>query len=231
MLNIGDIVKPKEGFKGSKYIFKIEERDENNYPYMYKLGRVGQELDPAYGPVDFQNNIIREAEYLSWAEEELELIKPFFDMMPYKITQNRLEEMMPSIFKSKEDNMKILDIYAERKELERDTKLEEEKEKIIEEDEIRKIIKEMENQVNTILENEDRENECFVFSKGNKDLLTNASKEKLEKLKIEYEKEKNEVCKTIDEIKALFELTEDYEERMKILKKYDIIGKDGKLTI
>ena len=74
-----------------------------------------------------------------------------------------------------------------------------------------------------------------VIIHGDKMKVTKAMsdymEEKLEKLEAETDKERDKLHDNIEEIKALFELTEDYEERMKILKKYDIINKDGKLTV
>ena len=233
MLNIGDIVKPKKGFKGSRYMFKIEERDESNYPYMYKLGRVEQELDPAYGPIDFQGDIIREVEHLNWDENELELIAPFYDVQPlYKtipiINPGGWVSHQENSVKNEEDNMKILEIYKERKEEAIVKDFEKKKEAILAEDEIQKIINEMVHQVNSIFENEAREDRLYIDSKN---FCQEKTMDKLDELDEEKEDEILQLNKTIEEIEALFDLTEDYEERMKILKKYDIIGKDGKVSI
>ena len=177
MLNIGDIVKPKEGFKGSKYMFKIEERDESNYPYMYRLERVEQELDPAYGPIDFQRDIMREVEHLCWNENELELITPFYEVKPLVIKNKNLFndlkieepdgkdlEFFKTMVKGEFNNMKILDIYKERKEEAILKDYKEKEKKILEEDEIQSIIKEMTEQVNAILKNENRTDFFYVES-------------------------------------------------------------------
>lgn len=241
MLNIGDIVKPKEGFKGSKYMFKIEERDESNYPYMYRLERVEQELDPTYGPTDFQRDIIREVEHLSWDENELELIIPFYEVKPLVIKNKNLFndlkieepdgkdlEFFKTMVKGEFNNMKILELYKERKEEAILEDYEKKEEAILAEDEMQKIINEMTNQVNALLESENRTDFFYVESEG---FTLTETNEKLDKLNEEKEDEILQLNKTIEEIEALFELTEDYEERMKILKKYDIINKDGKLNI
>jgi hypothetical protein len=233
MLNIGDIVKPKKGFKGNKYMFKIEERDESNYPYMYKLGRVEQELDPTYGPIDFQGDIIREVEHLNWDENELELIAPFYDVQPlYKtipiINPGGWVSHQENSVKNEEDNMKILDIYKERKEDAILEDYEKKEEAVLAEDEMQKIINEMTDQVNALLESENRTDFFYVESEGFTLTKTN---EKLDKLNEEKEDEILQLNKTIEEIEAMFELTEDYEERMKILKKYGIIDKDGKMSL
>jgi hypothetical protein len=241
MLNIGDIVKPKEGFKGSKYMFKIEERDESNYPYMYRLERVEQELDTTYGPIDFQRDIIRDVEHLSWSENELELIAPFYDVKPLVIKNKNLFndlkieepdekdlEFFKTMVKGEFNNMKILDIYKERKEEAILEDYEKKEEAVLAEDEMQKIIKEMTDQVNALLESENRTDFFYVESEG---FTLTETNEKLDKLNEEKEDEILQLDKTIEEIEAMFEMTEDYEERMKILKKYGIINKDGKLNI
>ena len=226
MLNVGDIVKPKEGYKGSRYIFGIKKIDESNFPYMYQLERIEQELDPVFGPIDFQNSIINETEHLGWAEEELELITPFYDIP--KINPGGWVLRQENSVKNKEDNMKILDIYKERKEEAILKDYEEKEKKILEEDEIQSIIKEMTEQVNTILKNEGRKDKLLADVEG---FCLEETSKKLAELNEAKTNEIAESDKIIEEIKALFELTQDYEERMKILKKYDIINKDGKLTI
>ena len=124
-------------------------------------------------------------------------------------------------------NMKILDIYDARKRGQIEAEFKNKKDKILEQDEIQKIIKEMTKQINTILENEAREDRYWA---GGLDLYQEATTDKLDDLEEEKEKKLNELRSTIDEIKALFELTEDYQERMKILEKYGII-KNGKVNI
>lgn len=246
---------------GKKYKFKITEVKEAFNPAcinVYKIERDKQcSLDPVYGPYDYQLKKIYEIENTIWDEDELEPInsfpkgyefkevyveEPFYPEGPapdkpqeIKVSGKNLfdgGELMYNYYKNiKEDKtMKILDIYRERKEFEINQNYIKNRNEIIKEDEIQKIIREMELQINTILDIEERLDRVD-FSSRNEELLTNVSKEKLEKLEAETDKERDKLHDNIEEIKALFELTEDYEERMKILKKYDIINKDGKLSI
>ena len=243
MIHIGDIVRPIESCIGHQFEFVV--RYDSPLP-KFKLKATNNIIDPMYGPYEKQMEEMKRAEELEWCANDLELVKngptlsqaleanhilfeeflssdDVVDSLAYAI-----EEYNKNI---KEDKtMKILDIYRERKEFEINQNYIKNRNEIIKEDEIQKIIREMELQINTILDIEERLDRVD-FSSRNEELLTNVSKEKLEKLEAETDKERDKLHDNIEEIKALFELTEDYEERMKILKKYDIINKDGKVSI
>ena len=123
--------------------------------------------------------------------------------------------------------MDIWEVYKERKvEIFRKILLEA-KEKVKKEDEIQSIILEMTNQVNTILENQGRK----IKYEFEPNLITLETEVKLDELEKKYHEELEELRSTLEEIRALFELTDDYNERIKILKRYDIINKNGKLNI
>lgn len=130
---------------------------------------------------------------------------------------------------NKEKNiMKILRIYKERKKEGLKEYFESETNKIKDEDTIRNILIDTENQINAILENEGK------FSRATFSDFTYFTKEtddKLNKLREEYYNQSEQLEKTIEEIEALFEMTDNYEERIKILKRYGIVGKDGKLNV
>lgn len=126
-----------------------------------------------------------------------------------------------------ENEMQILDLYKERKVKVLDKVLLEAKEKVKKEDEIQSIILEMTNQVNTILENQGRK----IKYEFQPNLITLETEAKLNELEKKYYEEVANLRSTLEEIRALFELTDDYEERIKILKKYGILNKDGKLSI
>lgn len=124
--------------------------------------------------------------------------------------------------------IKLLEIYRERAKEKIDDNYVTEKCKILKEDTIQNIIEEMENQVNAILESEQTKAEFQV----RKDyMVTKETQEKLKKLDEDTKLKNEKLSNTIGEIYAMFELTENYEERMKILKKYGIINKDGRLNV
>jgi hypothetical protein len=243
MLNLGDIVRPIEGYVANEYLFKIKSKVYTSVPlckWQYKIERLTAEL-PNIGNIAEELNLIQKAENLCWDEDELELISSFYPIEPAQDKPQEIKvsgknlfddgELMYNYYKNiKEDNkiMKILELYKERKEEAIVKDFEKKEEAILAEDEIQKIIKEMVHQVNSIFENEAREDRLYIDSKN---FCQEKTMDKLDELDEEKEDEILQLNKTIEEIEAMFEMTEDYEERMKILKKYGIINKDGKLSI
>lgn len=247
MIHIGDIVRPIESCIGHQFEFVV--RYDSPSP-KFKLKATNNIIDPMYGPYEKQMEEMKRAEESEWCANELELVKngptlsqaleanhiifeEFLQNEKYRhnalniLTENLCE---CNINNNEEDNknMKILELYKERKEEAILEDYNNQRDKILAEDEIQKIIKEMVHQVNSIFENEEREDRLYIDSK---DFYQEITMDKLDELDELKENEVAELDKTIEEIEALFDLTEDYEERMKILKKYGIINKDGKLSI
>lgn len=239
MFKIGDIVRPKIGFIGHEYCFKIIEVEMNPFDEdSYKLQGIKQDFDPIYGSTSFQVNIIDKVEQLWWKENTIELtsnVKLRYDASNINVSDYKgivLEKMEKEILKlndkvKEEKEMNILEIYKERKIKTLEKEFSEAKKVAIEEDEIQKIIIEMTNQVNTILENEDSDTRY----ESHPNLYTSKTEAKLNKLNDKYHEQIEELRSTLDEIRALFELTDDYNERIKILKNYDILDKKGKLNV
>ena len=239
MFKVGDIVKPKKGFIGHGYCFKIIEVEMNPFEDdLYKLQGIEQEIDLRYGSEQYQIYKIKQAEHLWWKENEIELtsnIKLRYDAPNINVSDYKsivLDEMERNLLKLKNkikegNEMQILDLYEERKTkliIDEYSKAEKEAKK---EDEIQRIILEMTNQVNTILENQNKK----ITYEFEPNLITLETEIKIDKLKDKRHEQIEELRSTLDEIRALFELTDDYNERIKILKRYDIINKNGKLNI
>jgi len=248
MFKIGDIVRPKKGFSGHNYCFKIIESEINPFDYnLYKLQRIEQSLDPTEGPLNLQLKTIRNVETTFWKEKELELTSTaklrynvsnlddindiaetnseFLNQYAKKLRKEC--EVKINKMNEEENEMQILDLYKERKSKVLEKKLLEAKEAVRKEDEIQSIIIEMTNQINTILENQDSDTRY----ESHPNLYTSETEKKLDELNQKYYEEIETLRSTLEEIRALFELTDDYNERMKILKKYGILNKDGKLNV
>lgn len=222
MFKIGDIVRPKAGMIGDRYLFKIHKilHSLDNNDVKYKLQRIEQELDPIYGKIKEQLKIIYTVESVRWSNEELRYA--FCHSTEFKKTKIKIDKI------NKEENeMQILDLYEERKVKALEKEILEAKSKVKEQDEIQSIILEMTNQVNTILENQGRKT-IYEFEPN---LITLETEAKLDELEKEHHKQIEELRSTLREIRALFELTDDYNERIKILKNYDILDKKGKLNV
>ena len=123
------------------------------------------------------------------------------------------------------NNMKILDLYRERKNFKIQNDFLINKDKILEEDEIQKIFKEMINQVNVILENEGSKPVNMELPVQYKEFLTAKTNEKLHKLEVETDMLKDKIYSDYEEVKAMLSMTNDYQEQIKILKNYGIIDK------
>lgn len=247
MFKIGDIVRPKKYFKGHNYCFKvIEIQKEPFVKDLYRIQRIEQELDGDYSPT-FQLNTIKTVEQCLWEEDELELTSnvelrynvanlddindivetnsEFLNQYAKKLRKEC--EVKINKMNEEEEEMQILDLYKERKSKVLEKELLEAKEAVRKEDEIQSIIIEMTNQINTILENQDSDTRY----ESHPNLYTAETEKKLDELNQKYYEEIETLRSTLEEIRALFELTDDYNERMKILKKYGILNKDGKLNV
>lgn len=126
------------------------------------------------------------------------------------------------------NNMKILELYRERKfsKIQNDFFIN--KNKILEEDEIQKIFKEMINQVNVILENEGSKPVDMELPVQYKEFRTAKTNEKLHKLEVETDMLKDKIYSDYEEVKAMLSMTNDYQEQIEILKNYGIIDKKTK---
>lgn len=216
MLEIGNIVTPK-GYN-CNILFKIIDKKDTRFENgpIYYLQRITQFLDTIYGPIKDQLDFIFYVENTYFKEDDLKLI-----------TKNAIKFDKSLNFKEGDNKMDILDVYKERKRKALDKELLDAKENVKKEDEIQNIILEMTNQVNTILENQGRK----IKYEFEPNLITLETEAKLDELNDKYYKQIEELRSTLEEIRALFEMTDDYNERIKILKRYDIINKNGKLNI
>jgi hypothetical protein len=252
MLRIGDIVTPKEPYIGYGYMFKIVDyadcSDMNPFEdNKYLIKRVCQKLDPIRGPFDKQIRKMDYAEMVHWLENDLELLEitnqvgPTPDF-PISIQNQKIEKITFSKeilgetyinidankiqIKNKEeiDMKNILDIYKERKIKLIENKYKKLKEEIEENDEIQKI---MEETIRLIQDTDPNRKFPQVFYNS----FTTETLEKEKEIDNEYKEEINALNYLIEEVEALFLLTSDYTERIKILKDYEILNKKGKLNI
>lgn len=239
MFKVGDIVTPKETCIGNGYYFQVEQIELSPFDdNTYKLKRIEQKLDPLKGSIPSQLNTIKSVEFALWKEEDLYTVKTLdstttLRISPYDVSTSiksyNLEGIKESINKTnkEESKMQILDLYEKRKTkliIDEYSKAEKEVKK---EDEIQSIILEMTEQVNTILKNQNKK----ITYEFEPNLITLETEIKIDKLKDKRHEEIENLHSTLDEIRALFELTDDYNERIKILKNYDILDKKGKLNI
>ena len=131
-------------------------------------------------------------------------------------------------------NMEILKIYKERKNTQLLNDYEKELAKINQENPFEIIIKEAVEQIQELYSNEYKKelNDFILVSPtiGLSKLKTKETIEKENKLTAEYKKSINELDDLIKEVEARLELAENNAEKVKILKSYDILDKNGKIN-
>ena len=131
--------------------------------------------------------------------------------------------------KGEKDNMELLDIYESRKKRNIRGEYSEKRTKIINEDIFKNLTLNFEKQIVDLYKNEyDKEISFAVVLKD--EMITKETKEKLDKIEKEEKEEAFKLMETLEEVRAQLELAKDYETQIKILKRYNIIGKDGKIN-
>lgn len=145
-----------------------------------------------------------------------------------ELRMSPIQEYYNSLCEKEKNEMKILDLYKDRKLDALNEEYADKRMEIKEKDEIQSVIAEMQKQVMTILENDGQE---IHHDLGTFNLYTKETKNKLEQLESKYYEIKKEINREIEEIESLFEMTKDYDDRIKILKNYKVLNKDGKLNV
>lgn len=151
-----------------------------------------------------------------------------FTETPIFTTYRDLEKI--NNYERNNDMDKIFEIYKDKKSNEINKKYDKLFEELEKNDEINIILKEMEQQIRTVFENEGTENPNFSIVVTGKN-ITNITKEKKEKLYSELLKEKKQIEQKIKEIKALLELAPNYENKIQILRDYEIIDKKKNIIL
>ena len=129
---------------------------------------------------------------------------------------------------SEEFKMEILDIYRNRKLEKISSDHIKKQEEIRKNDIFAKLASEYNSQVKALFKNEF--NEEYTLGDISPKVESFETKEKLEKAYIEFINEKEKLEETIQEVKAQLEIAETYETKIKILKNYNILNKEGKIN-
>lgn len=139
-----------------------------------------------------------------------------FDWLPY------IKKMTNDI-KGEESMLEILNLYKKAKKENIGKKYQKEEDMLIENDPLQIMVKETEEQANYLMGK--KENEKISFN--DKELLvTIETKEKIEELKDKCKKEHKELDDKIDQINALCDIANNYEEKISILKTSKILDKN-----
>lgn len=223
MIEVGDIVEPKKGYTGNGYRFRVIEYD----PLRRKFRL---EKMPEYK----ENIEVINAIHFEWFDYELDLIlkkSPKFDFsIPFPSEKININSEPQKIKINKEKNvMKILNLYESRMKEKIDKEYDKKIIEVRKKDELQQIKNEMLKQIDTVLENNGEKTLSETGNGVELDLYLTSTTDKVNELLMQKQEELNKLDRNIEEIDSLFYLTEDYQERMKILKNYDIVDKSGKL--
>ena len=128
--------------------------------------------------------------------------------------------------KGEQDMLKILELYKMKEmDLIRE-KHEEMRKSIVEIDEIQLIIKEMENQVKAVAGEE-----ADAYSFDYRGLYEDRTKKALKEIDIQENRTIINFNKKIEQIQALLELAPNYEEKIKILRDYEIMDRKKNIIL
>lgn len=129
----------------------------------------------------------------------------------------------------KEKNtMKILELYKNRNLDSINEKYDNLRDEVIKEDKIQKLLLDTENEINVLL---NREENNRIKLDLDEEIYTNETEQKLQELENKLYKEKTDLNKKVKTLESLFELTEDYKERVNILQKYEVLDKKLNLIV
>lgn len=158
-------------------------------------------------------------------------IKPFDDKVILSTLRESYKKYKREILEnneSEEFKMEILDIYRNRKLEKISSDHIKKQEEIRKNDIFAKLASEYNSQVKALFKNEF--NEEYTLGDISPKVESFETKEKLEKAYIEFINEKEKLEEIIQEVKAQLEIAENYETKIKILKNYNILNKEGKIN-
>ena len=140
--------------------------------------------------------------------------EPFWSSCTKKIINN---------IKGEESMLEILNLYRKAKKENIGEKYQKERNILIENDPLQIMVKETEEQANCLMGK--KENEKISFNEKEL-LITLETKEAIEKLEDECRKEHKELDDKIDQVNALCDIANNYEEKISILKTSKILDKN-----
>ena len=150
------------------------------------------------------------------------------DMYP-NLTITRVEGVKAETTNKNEGELnmfKILEMYKDNERKKIKEQCNERKKSIIEDDQVQLIAKEMENQIKAIV-GEKSEAYCFDY----RGLYEDRTERALQELDEETDKKLKVLYKKIENIQALLELAPNYEEKIKILRDYEIMDRKKNIIL
>ena len=119
----------------------------------------------------------------------------------------------------------ILDIYFSDITKRIKETYENQRDDIMEKDEIQRIFKTAKNKLEKVFKEEGLDMHRYRFF--DPDLMTERTKELLKQLRDEYDAEIKQQNSILHEVDGMLELADTYEQKLEILQKYDIVDEEG----
>lgn len=119
----------------------------------------------------------------------------------------------------------ILDIYFSDITKRIKETYENQRDDIMEKDEIQRIFKTAKNKLEKVFKEEGLDIHRYRFF--DPDLITERTKELLKQLRDEYDAEIKQQNSILHEVDGMLELADTYEQKLEILQKYDIVDEEG----
>ena len=236
---VGDIVTPKEAYKFSGFLLQVTKKSKVetlcDSEYQYKLLPYEQNSTP--GIIDF----LWEA---TWLANQLNLVVSSKNLLFKVLTSDvynefnlttedlKISDDLCTLEVKEEKEMidceKILNLYKTRKLKSINEKYSEEKQKIIQEDAFYELSESYEKQFLELFKNEFKGE--YIGNYSLPLAYTVETKQKIKEIEAKQITEKNDLHEKIKEVQTRLSIVDDYDEAVKILKKYDILDREGKIN-
>lgn len=241
--NVGDIVTPKPAYKYSGILLKIIEIEIEENPFDYGIYYKLLPIDTTITP-----EIFNFFERTTWYASQLNLVVSSKNILGKVSTNDICNELNSKIecLKRPDDlcNIevkeclemincdKILNLYEKRELVRINEKDKEERNEIMSQDVFYNLTKSYEKQFLELFKNEfkrefKKENECYYSLPI---IYADETNQKLKELDTKTAAEINELHERIQEVETRLSIVNDYDEAVKILKKYNILDREGKIN-
>lgn len=131
--------------------------------------------------------------------------------------------------KKEDKNMKILDIYKERQREFIQERFDVTKEDLIMQDPFTKLYEKFQTDMKKLYKKENNEELKYNFILG-ENFLTKETKDAIEKADEQKVFELENLDELLVEVKAMLDMTNDYDKKIEILKKYKILNEEGMIN-
>ena len=233
--NVGDIVTPKSAYKYSGFLLKVIEEHFLNYEIYYTLLPIDTTIIPEI--FDFFKRT-------TWHASELNLVASSENILGKVLTSDvcnkfnlttedlKISDDLCTLEVKEEKEMidceKILNLYNTRKLKSINEKYSEEKQKIIQEDAFYELSESYEKQFLELFKNEFKGE--YIGNYSLPLAYTVETKQKIKELEAKQTTEINDLHEKIEEVQTRLSIVDDYDEAVKILKKYNILDREGKIN-